>query len=275
MKPYKLNPIVLFGLALVGISLLYFSTGSVTKVSDKLNDSLVFRRIIKCTDIVDGAECFKENKSALIRELKMKTSIGQQQWENCLNIIGDNSDINILLNIQKCYHQSDLLDKHNRGDTKFLVLAITGSLIIQVFIAFHLVLSYAIKNNEVDEGRAQVNRLESGVKGLKVELQELENQHKDLVILHNSDIKNILGRLGKGGDIRRELEFLKRCFMQLNNDFNQFKIEYFAKNNNDFLILPPTNSLASPFDSLNLPFSSNPPSKLNIPNHNYKKMICS
>lgn len=248
MNSHRVNPVVLFGLALLGICLLYLSVGNVTKVSDKLNDSSVFRAIIQCTDIEDGVDCFKQNRMALIKELRMKTVIGQQQWENCLDIIGDNSDINILLNIQKCYHQSDLLDNYNQGDTRMLIIAITMSLLIQVFIAFHLILNYVIKNSDLDDKKIQVNRLESGVTNLKTDLQGLETQHKDLVATQNSDIKNILGRLSRGGDIRRELEFIKRCFMQLNNELNQFKIEYFAKNNNDFLILPPTNSLRSPLE---------------------------
>lgn len=254
----KVNPVIMAGLSVVGCMLLFVTTGTKVTENSQLNQSLVFQKILECTDIVDGNSCFKDNKQQLIDEFYLKNKFAHDQWESCINVIGDNSDINILLNIQKCYHQADLVSKITDNGAKYLMIVLGINMLIQVIVAIHIIIGYAIRNSDHNDQIRTVAHVKEAVKTLDRQVNVTIEKVSNLEIQYTAAIKNVMGRLNRGGDIKRELEFLRSNYYEFNNEMNKFKIEFFSKIGRDFFVLPPTASPGTTPTSIPSSINSNP-----------------
>ncbi|CAH6722317.1 hypothetical protein CLIB1444_09S00892 [[Candida] jaroonii] len=246
------KPLTIFGLTVISCGFFYWSNFRTFQSSIDFNESIIFQRIIECSDIVDGNLCFKENKDDLLKEVKFNNFVANKQWNECLTMVNEQSDLNLLLNIQKCFHQSDLIDKLNHQGNKIQLFLAMASIAIQLFISIQFMINHSFKNHETTLTIERLRELSFSVEDL---IKKVGNHYNEFVQARtklNSDIKQTTSRLNKGGDYYRYNEILKENVIILNNEFNNFKIEFFTKFNKDFVILPPKiNTFSSPMMKFN------------------------
>lgn len=247
----KLSPTALIGINLIGIVLYYWANYSNTTDYHDLSKSSAFKRIIECSDLIDGNNCFQDNKMNLLGEIGFNSKLANQQFNDCINMIGMQNDINLMLSIQKCYHQSNLIDNMGIGETTLNKLSIILSLAIQIFVCVYLIINHLVKHQQHQLESFKIKTIIHELDELNQRNQSLEQNLKQLKISINSDYKNLQGRLNKGGDVKTDMEGFKQNLILLNGEFNQFKIDFFTRIGKEFMIIPPKNGLPiSPYQNL-------------------------
>lgn len=178
----------------------------------------------------------------------MNNPMAQTEWQSCMEVIGFNSDINLLLNIQKCYHLGDLLQQTNPAKTPDPRLSwiLTVNLIVQAVIACHAFLSYNKDTHELDQTKQMIIGCEKVITSIEERGCQQAQSIRALQLQVHSDIKNIMGRLNKGGDIRRDIETLKHTYYEWNQDLNQFKLDFYSRTGRDCLLVPPSSPTLRP-----------------------------
>ncbi|WEJ93201.1 hypothetical protein PSN45_000662 [Yamadazyma tenuis] len=223
---YRPNSWIAFTAVIVAVWCLYISQTQNRTPHNNLIASSVFNKIVQCTDLLDGVYCLIENKRSLKAEIQLDSPQAQAQWETCLDIIGNTSDINLLLNIQSCYHTSVLSDKSSSPSIS--AFAVIISVILQILVGAHVIFDVlASQKNANDQGQA-ITAVSRRVDKCNEEIESLSSTTKQLQTDQYSNVRNIQGRLTKGGDIRQDIDILKQSYVLLAADVNNIKVAFLA-----------------------------------------------
>ncbi|ODV67783.1 hypothetical protein HYPBUDRAFT_107183 [Hyphopichia burtonii NRRL Y-1933] len=177
------------------------------------------------------------------------SSLSQVQLEGCLDTVSKNpNDLTLLLNVQTCFHQSDLLDRAiefnqtSSGNSWFVITGVIVSIFIQLFISIHSFITFIFKDKHNSMVSKEVNYLKESFAFINNKFNQLLEDLKNLIITENSDMKNLQGRLNKNGDIRREIDNLFCKVNDLVDESNQMKNFIYSNLNEKsttIAILPP------------------------------------
>lgn len=155
------------------------------------------------------------------------------------------NDLAVLLNIQTCYHQADILDRAvefngaSTGSSWFVITGVVISLFIQVFIAFHSIATFIFRNRDFEHLGRNIRYLGDNFEILNEKQVELYSTVSSLIGTIKSETRNLHGRLNRGGDVRREIETISDNLEKTIIDFSQLKGYLYSSCGPTAAILPP------------------------------------
>lgn len=150
-----------------------------------------------------------------------------------------------MVNIQTCYHQADILDRavefnaSSSGSSWFVITGVLISLFIQVFIAIHSIVTFIFRNRDLEHYGTNIRHLADNFEILNEKQLEIYNTVSSLIGTIKSETRNLQGRLNRGGDVRREIEYVSENVDSIMNDFNHLKGYIYSSCGPTAAILPP------------------------------------
>ncbi|CUM50394.1 uncharacterized protein AC631_01768 [Debaryomyces fabryi] len=161
-------------------------------------------------------------------------------------MVSDNAnDLAVLLNIQTCYHQADILDRavdfntSSTGSSWFVITGVIISLFIQVIVAIHSIVTFIFRNRDFEHLGRNIRYLGDNFEILNEKQVELYSTVSSLIGTIKSETRNLHGRLNRGGDVRREIESISENLEKTTIDFSQLKGYFYSSCGPTAAILPP------------------------------------
>lgn len=160
-------------------------------------------------------------------------------------LTGTDNDLTILMNIQKCFHQADILERaveFNRtspGTSWVVIVCVIISLFIQGFIAMHSVATFIFRNRDYEYQERNIRKLGDNFEILNDKQIELYDTVTSLIGTIKSETRNLQGRLNRGGDVRREIENISDNLEKTIIEFSQMKAYVYSSCGPTAAILPP------------------------------------
>lgn len=161
-------------------------------------------------------------------------------------MVSDNAnDLAVLLNIQTCYHQADILDRavdfnnSSTGASWFVITGVMISLFIQVIVAIHSIVTFIFRNRDFEHLGRNIRYLGDNFEILDEKQVELYSTVSTLIGTIKSETRNLHGRLNRGGDVRREIESISENLEKTIIDFSQLKSYFYSSCGPTAAILPP------------------------------------
>ncbi|CAK7902387.1 hypothetical protein CAAN1_07S02454 [[Candida] anglica] len=156
------------------------------------------------------------------------------------------NDLALLLNIQTCFHQADILDRaleFNKKSPKtsiWVVIGITTSLVIQGFVAIQQIVGYMFVDQEDSKVKSNYQKLSNNFDLLNERYIRIEQELEDLTLKMNSETKNVQGRLNRGGDVRREIDLLSNSTKNLKESLDKVNYCLFSGKSITTALIPPS-----------------------------------
>ncbi|AOA63332.1 Hypothetical protein PAS_chr3_0064 [Komagataella phaffii GS115] len=248
----ELNPFVVLILGLLAAATLGMSTIErksfrTGPMRFQLSSSPTFEKILQCSEIESASVCFDKHRKNLLKESgPFLSPFGEPQLQTCLSIASKNpNDISLLLNLQTCYHQVDIIERATEFSyalpktSWWTTIGIFLSISMQLFVAIHSFVVFVMRKREFSIIHDSIHRLTQD-NYLRLEKErELNSYLSSVSINTNSELAKLKSKVSESENVPLEVRKLEENLASLKKQVyysNTRMLEAMSKQEREFVL---------------------------------------
>ncbi|ANZ73827.1 BA75_00053T0 [Komagataella pastoris] len=248
----ELNPFVVLILGLLAAATLGMSTIErksfrTGPMRFQLSSSPTFEKILQCSEIESASVCFDKHRKNLLKESgPFLSPFGEPQLQTCLSIASKNpNDISLLLNLQTCYHQVDIIERATEFSyalpktSWWTTMGIFLSISMQLFVAVHSFVVFVMRKREFSDIHDSIHRLNQD-NYLRLEKERELNSYLGSVSINtNSELAKLKSKVSDTENVSLELKKLEENLALLKKQVyysNTRLLEAISKQEREFVL---------------------------------------